>query len=169
MLVLVIALSGCDELPAQTEFPDSLILQMSVSDSQLQDGRVVLESSLENRTNQKRTFLPWNTPFDVAVTGRFLKVVEHLGDGRSKELSYIGIMVKRRPAVVTDFQFLGIGERKENRLEITKNYNFCQERRYSISFTGQLYDLNNQMIPFYSSVAQFATGVAFPLCDRQPF
>ena len=163
-----IVLSGCGELTAQNKEPGVLKIEMSVSDSQLQNGSVVLKSTLLNSTAQNITFLPWNTPFDVAVKGRFLKVVEHTDSSEDVELSYIGFMVKRRQAVAADYLGLGKGEVIENTLDITKNYNFCQNRLYSISFTGDLFDLDHKAIPVDPSVAKvakFATGRAFSRCD----
>lgn len=166
---LSIALSGCGELTAQNKESGVLKIEMSVSDSQLQNGSVVLKSTLVNSTGQKITFLPWNTPYGAAVNGRFLKVVEHVDGSEDIELSYMGLMVKRRQAVAADYLSLGIGEVMENTLDITKNYNFCQNRLYSISFAGDLFDLNHKAIPVHPSVAKvakFTTGSAFSRCDR---
>ena len=162
---LSLALSGCGELTAQNEEAGVLNLEMSVGDSELLNGLVVLKSVLVNSTAQNITLLRWNTPFDIAVSGRFLNVVEHVDSSVNIELSYLGFMAKRRQAVEADYSSLGIGEVIENTLDITKNYNFCQNLLYSIRFTGNLFDLDHKAIPVDASVVKFATGSAFSRCD----
>lgn len=166
VVVLSIVLSGCEELMLEKKDTGVLKIEMSVSDSGLRKGLVILESKLVNTTAKNVSFLPWNTPFDAALNGRFLKVAEIVDSGENTELSYLGFIVKRGQAVAADYLSIGVGEVIENRLDITKNYNFCQNRLYSIRFSGELFGLDHNVIQSYPSVTKFSTGSEFSRCDR---
>ena len=162
---LVLGVSACS-LAAPSKEEGALKIELTISEDQLQAGLVVLQSHMINHTGQAITFLPWNTPFDSAITGRFLKVMEKSAGDTDVELAYMGPMVKRSAPVASDYVTVASGEELQNSLDITKVYNFCQNHSYSVTFENNLFGIDYLIIPVDSSSIQFTTDSSFPACDK---
>ena len=162
---LMLGVSACS-LAAPSKEEGALKIELSINEDQLPAGLVVMQSHMVNHTGQTITLLPWNTPFDSAITGRFLKVTEKSAGDTDVELAYMGPMVKRSAPVASDYVTVGNGEELQNRLDITKVYNFCQNHSYSVTFENNLFGVDYQIIPVDSSSIQFITGSRFPACDK---
>lgn len=126
----------------------------------LESGRVVLNTSIENFGVETVKFLPWNTPFDVRISGRFFDVVNV---DSSKRLDYLGPMIKRVAPTEGDFIALAPGETRENRLDLTDYYSFCANNAYVVSYDfGGLFDGMPSVGVAVS--AKFSTNENMPVC-----
>lgn len=143
----------------------SVQIKLSVDNEALGLGSVVVHSSLSNYSGEDISFLPWNTPFDASVTGRFLIVTEILQTGESIELPYMGPMVKRMAPTAGDYVLVREGEDLQNFLNITKSYNFCAGHRYSVSFSNDLLGVNHDAIHIVANAVEFMAGLVFKECS----
>ena len=138
-------------------------LKLVINQEAIDGGVVLLESTLTNDANEFK-FLPWNTPFDEAVNGRFLRVTKITGDGSENELAYRGRMIKRRAPIEKDYIVVSVGKTLKNQLDITKSYNFCRNRHYNINLYGDLFDADLQALTIKVVSAQFKANEKFSPC-----
>jgi len=66
------------------------VISMQVDIVKLDEGRVVLNSSLRNVNDESLVFLPWGTPFAPIVSAPFLQVQRRLPDSRLANVLYEG-------------------------------------------------------------------------------
>lgn len=121
-----------------------MILIIDIDRSALEDGRVILLSQLENISENKIRFLPWNTPFDSSVNGDFLRI--RTLDEPSSDLNYTGRMVKRAAPVDSDYLSIAPGEILRASLEVTNSYDFCDLTGYILEFSGAFYSIDGHSI-----------------------
>jgi hypothetical protein len=145
-----------------------LRLVLAIDQASMQRGSVVLRATISNQSSTGVSFLKWNTPFDLALNGRFLKIV-HVPeaadtDPKDVELDYVGRMVKRAPATADDYISLGTGDVAENDLDLMQSYNFCNESRYSLKFVGSFYTDDFVLIQFVSNAVAFETARTIGSC-----
>lgn len=126
---------------------------------------VVLLVRLENKSSQSISILLWNTPLDSAVTGDFL-TVKQLHDGKFVALDYQGPKVKRPAPEIHDYLSLKPKQVIENKLDITKSYNFCDGGTYNISFQGELsqYSQSAPSVRIETSVVTLDISNPLPDC-----
>lgn len=163
LLSLSFVLLSCSVAEPDVE-QNMVKFEFVINQEAIVNGLVMLESTLTNNDSELR-FLPWNTPFDESLSGRFLRVTEVRADGSKKELAYQGRMVKRRSPSEEDYLVVGTGQMLKNQLDITKSYSFCRNRRYSIGLAGELLDADSQPIKGKFSEVQFQANATFPTCS----
>ena len=163
IFVLSLTLMACSA--AEYENNSSMVeMNFVIDQDALAKGNVLLKSSMVNR-GELLKFLPWNTPFDTAVNGRFLKVVELMDDGNEKSVAYQGRMVKRQAPVASDYLEVSSGSTLNHQLDITKSYNFCRNRRYNVSLHGDFLNADFETVEVALSGATFRTESNFPVCE----
>ncbi|RBP51483.1 hypothetical protein [Arenicella xantha] len=140
-----------------------LLLTMRVDQPALASGQVIIVSELVNQAGQSITFLPWNTPFDSAVTGDFLSVTQAGSDNARSP--YIGMMVKRMAPTDSDYLTLAHQQSIENRLDITRAYAFCRNQHYVVDILNKNILQNNSSHDLELVPVKFDAGDAFPVCD----
>ncbi len=112
----------------------SLNLTHTVESPALATGRIVVRSKLVNNNQKKFIFLPWNTPFDSGIYGDVFTIY-NLEEGKGQEaLTYQGRMIKRQTPKQSDLIIIESGQSTEQSLDITKSYNFCSGKRYSLIY-----------------------------------
>ena len=138
-----------------------MVFHLAVDEPSLSFGRVVLVSELRNDSKSVVTFTPFNTPFDDALNGDFLDIVEA---NSKRRLEYRGRLVKRLPPHLSDFiRVKPIGVIR-NELDISKSYKFCANMNYRLAFSGSLYDINGDEISVDIHELEFETGSMFESC-----
>lgn len=140
-------------------------IHFSINTDALSSVQVVLKSTLKN-SSKKLHFLPWNTPFDTEMGNNFLIVHEISPTGNQKELKYQGRKLKRLAPNDTDFITVNSGELLENEINITKNYNFCKNSKYSIQLRKDILDSDFKNIKSTQNTAVFTTNKSFPDCSK---
>lgn len=165
--VVCLVLAGCNVSSSEDEaidqsMRDKVLLQMEVGSAELLAGQVVLNSTLINNTQEAISFLPWNTPLESNITGRFLDIK----DSQGRVVPYQGIMLKRRAPIVDDYIQIGPSTQLKGRLNLTKSYSFCAENKYTIEFTRRLYQEDGRTIELQSEPTNFVTNLTFPQCTR---
>lgn len=130
----------------------NLHLTHTIDLPELESGRVVVQSKLVNLGQETVTFLPWNSPFDNHVNGEIFDVFL-LETGFSKQkLDYQGRLVKRQAPMQSDLISLKVGQTVEQSLDITKSYDFCSGKRYSLSYSTKFL-ITDLQINIFSELA----------------
>lgn len=140
---------------------NALILTLAIDHSSLNEGRVVLKSTLTNDGVESVNFLRWSTPFDSSVNGVFLSIIEQ---DSNQELVYQGRMMKRSEPILSDYFNLLKNASISNVLDVSKSYNFCPHSRYILNFSGEIIDSNLIALPVKTNNVTFVTGGAFKHC-----
>lgn len=73
-------------------------------------------------------------------------------------------MVKRRAPLETDYIVVGARKTLKNQLDITKSYNFCQNRDYTVALHDDLINADLKALNVKVIGAQFKANEAFPTC-----
>lgn len=161
--VCIIVFLGLNTSGCMANNDSDLLLSMSVDQSELINGEVVLVSELFNNKQQRVSVLPWNTPLDSSVNGHFLRIVKQ-SSSQETELSYQGRMVKRMAPSPESYVHLDAGKSYENRLNLTNSYNFCRDSEYTIHFVGSFYAPEAVLMPVVVDPIKFRTSQAFGVC-----
>ena len=140
---------------------NGIILEMELDQADLKSGQVVLNSTLTNYTDKPVIFFIWNTPFDSAVNGRFLSILDLT---TNQPLDYRGRLVKRGNPSPADYRTLAHGDAVFNSLDISKSYNFCANSRYMITLLGSIYDDRSEILPIQSKSVEIQLGDEFKKC-----
>lgn len=106
-------------------------LDLSIDSDDLTSGVVTLNARVENKGSEPFVFLPWNTPFDSRIAGRFLQVYE-VGSG--EQMEYLGLVMKRVAPTEADYLTVKPGESGEAQLDLTKTYRFCADKTYFVGY-----------------------------------
>lgn len=159
-LITMLPFSGCSQ-KTDSSSSGALKLELSINQVSLNQGKVILKSTLINGFDQPVSYLPWNTPLDDAVNGRFLVITN---SSTGKELAYQGRMIKRRAAIASDYVNLDSHDSAAKVLDLSKSYNFCANSRYIMKFYGELINLNHVALPVETQSIEFDTGSAFLSC-----
>ena len=157
---LVIQESGAKAMNANSY---TLAIDLSINESQLIDGKVMVESTVKNVSKESVKLLSYNTPLDSSVLGKIFEV--KVGDQVEKKLiQYIGIMAKRLPPGKDDYIEILPGQVVNQALDITKSYKFCRNMSYSVSFARHLYDDSGALVTFKAVKAAFELTESFKSC-----
>lgn len=140
---------------------EAAMLTVDISVEQ-HNGSIILGASLNNNTDKAVSFLPWGTPFEGAITADFLSVRKI---GASKDVLYIGIMVKRVPPSTEDYVVVGAGESLEKVIDISKSYDFCANTEYQIAYSQSLMSPETHGHPVNSNVIRVRTAGNFKTCS----
>jgi len=160
--VLALFMLSCGQASdSKVASKNGIILEMELDQTSRDLGQVVLNSTLTNFTGQPITFFPWNTPFDNAVNGRFLSIID---SATNTQLAYQGRLVKRRAPMPEDYRTLAHGEAAFNSLDISKSYNFCADKRYIIRLLGSIYDDQSEILPIHVNSVEIQLGDEFRKC-----
>ena len=148
----------------------SLNLTHTVELTALATGRAIVRSKLVNNNQKKFIFLPWNTPFDSGTFGDVF-TINILEDGNEQTaLYYLGRMVKRPIPKQSDLIIIEPGQSIEQSLDITKSYNFCSGKRYSLIYNTKflMTDLNTNVFSRLESnkAIEFDTNKGFKSCVK---
>jgi hypothetical protein len=143
----------------------SMSLYMSIDQKGLSGGKVVLSSLLVNGTGSDMQFLPWNTPLDSSITGRFLLVTALPEDGSVHDLKYHGPMVKRMAPTESDYLTVKEGGKVASSLDITNVYTFCADVSYIVQYSNDIFDKEYNSISIDTSPAKFVARGKFSDCD----
>lgn len=138
-------------------------LDIDIDRAALEQGRVVLFSTLSNQGDKGFNLLPWNTPLDKSITGEFLSVQKNTENG-FVAMTYQGIMVKRLPPTEADFINLAPDQSVNNALDITRAYAFCAGQRYRVDLLQPMVSKDGIALELQVSAIEFATNSAFPAC-----
>jgi hypothetical protein len=135
-------------------------LILRVRSDGLRSGTVVLESVLNNQSEEAISILPWNTPFDAQLSGSFLKIVNTRGEA----LPYLGRMAKRKAATSSDYIAIKPMAKISGRLDITESYKFCAGNTYNITFSGVFFQPNFQVLKVLDKPTTFTANARFFKC-----
>ena len=141
----------------------SLTMDLSINETQLTNGNIVVETTVKNISKESIKLLSFNTPLDSSVLGRIFEV--KVGEPAGQELiQYVGIMAKRLPPVEEDYIEILPDQVVQQALDITKSYKFCRNMSYSISFARDIYDDSGVPIKFKAKKATFDVMESFKQC-----
>ncbi len=156
------AMSACGQtVDHSVSHNRGIVLELSVVGDALLSGKVVLRSSVTNNREQAVKFLPWNTPFEVPISGDFLSVVDK---ATGQILAYQGMMIKRLPPVEDDFVILPAGGTLVKELDISTGFDFCAGSLYSIVFSGALYNQSSKLLEIDKNNIEVRLGNSFAEC-----
>jgi len=125
------------------------------------DLSILLKFILVNNSSEKMVFLPWGTPFESVITADFLTITD-IESG--EQLVYQGIVAKRMPPKSADYLSVAPGESIENSLDVSKSYTFCADRRYTIEFSGALYNAEYRPFDIQSNSTELSLSKNFKPC-----
>lgn len=140
-----------------------LVFSMKVDVVQLSRGWLVINSEFHNNLDTPVSFLPWNTPFDTAVNGHFFSLFDK---SNGNELTYKGLILKRRAAQQSDYITVLPGATLSGSLDISENYTFCSNGKYTLSFVGGFYDDKSNALPIEVKNVEIALGNTFKDCGQ---
>ena len=75
-------------------------------------------------------------------------------DAGGQPVEYRGIMVKRGPLTEEDFLTLKPGERRKNRIELSRAYTFQPGQQYTLAYSG-IYKQDGKTMPLTAAPVRF--------------
>ena len=159
----LIPLTGCSKGVGASTAQAALELVISIEETSLGEGKVVLKSVLTNNSSYAVSFLPWGTPLDSGVNRHFLSVIDRASN---KELVYRGRLVKRREPTDDDYVVLEVSQSTTKVLDISRSYDFCSNSSYVLAFSGRISSFDNSSLPLKFNSIEFSTTNQFPDCTK---
>lgn len=125
--------------PCMSQDPLSCKLAMP---SAVKTGEAIpLTFTLENRGSQSLRVLSWNTPLE-GFFGKYLLIT-----GPAGPVKYEGPLVKRGKPERDEYVVLAAGRDAAATVDLALPYRITQPGRYTVSYTGSLFDVTTQPIP----------------------
>lgn len=153
-------IQGCNASQMTSQQAD-ILFNCTVDATGLAQGRVVLKCSASNLSGNTLRLLPWNTPLESRLMGRFLDITDQIGTS----LAYQGLMVKRASPEDQDYIEIQAGEDLVNSLDLTISYSFCANRVYQISYSTEQYREDGSTIKLHMPTVAFSTTNSFNDCN----
>lgn len=124
-------------------------------------GSLILRCIASNNSTHPIQFLPWNTPLESRIRGRFFDVKTEQGE----ELEYRGLLVKRAAPQDADYLTLNVGESVENSVDLTNSYSFCANSSYQINYSSIQVNGDKNPVTLWMPSMSFTTSNAFDGCQ----
>lgn len=159
VLLSPLVLSGCNANEMKTS-SNEIRIACQANSSALAEGAVVLDCTARNESSRTLRLLPWNTPLEPQLRGRFLKVTNADGE----QLNYRGMMVKRAAPTDDDYLILDPGQTVENSLDLTISYSFCPNTSYRINYDSQQWNAEGDEFKLRMPTVEFSTTEKFSPC-----
>ncbi|MEM7358516.1 MAG: hypothetical protein AAF431_05445 [Pseudomonadota bacterium] len=153
VLIGMASMQGCNASQMIAKDTD-ILFTCAVDAPAIASGRVILNCSASNVSGKPVRFLPWNTPLDSRLMGRFLDITSQDGEA----LEYQGMMVKRAAPIPSDYIKLQETEVRNNSLDLTISYDFNANNSYTISYSTDQVGEDGSVVKLYMPMVEFSTG-----------
>lgn len=156
LILSLVILPACNANKMKTS-ANQIHFNCGINAETLAQGAVVLDCVAINTSQQTIKLLPWATPLESRLRGRFLEVRNSSGE----VLDYQGMMVKRAAPSVDDYLLIEAESPVKNSIDLTQSYSFSAKTSYRIDYSGQQWGTNSQEIKLWMPTVEFTTPANF--------